>query len=96
MRIRVRIVIFNLELFIIRGFIVRSKMFLYIQVFKKNYLYISEILFMLIKFKKMKDINIIKRKFCNNFSQLLKNVIFRCWFIEIDLIEIIGIMYFNN
>lgn len=44
----------------------------------------------------MKDINIIKKIFCNNFSRLLKNVIFRCWFIEIDLIEIIGIMYFNN
>lgn len=51
---------------------------------------------MLIKFKKMKDTNIIKRKFCNNSSQLLKNATSRCWFIETDLIETIGTMYFNE
>lgn len=45
---------------------------------------------MLIKFKKMKDTNIIKRKFCNNSSQLLKNATSGCWFIETDLIETIG------
>lgn len=45
----------------------------------------------------MKDTNIyIKRKFCNNSSQLLKNATSRCWFIETDLIETIGTMYFNE
>lgn len=44
----------------------------------------------------MKDTNIIKKIFCNNSSQLLKNATSRCWFIETDLIETIGTMYFNE
>lgn len=44
----------------------------------------------------MKDTNVIKKIFCNNSSQLLKNATSRCWFIETDLIETIGTMYFNE
>lgn len=44
----------------------------------------------------MKDTNIIKKIFCNNSSQLLKNATSRCWFIETDLIETIGTVYFNE
>lgn len=44
----------------------------------------------------MKDTNIIKKIFCNNSSQLLKNATSRCWFIETDLMETIGTIYFNE
>lgn len=43
----------------------------------------------------MKDTNIIKKIFCNNSSQLLKNATSRCWFIETDLIGTIDTMNFN-